>query len=891
MKKNPNLKIFRHGANWLRADFHLHTRADNEFVYTEDVNFFAKAYFEQLEQEEIKIAVITNHNKFDLTEFRELRKWAERKEVYLLPGVEFSIKDGGKGLHILIAFDDPWIYNTEKNNYIQDFITSAFIGQTGYDRPPYQNSNFTFSETCKQLDKFDKDYFIIMAHVDDSSGLFRELNGRGLKDFVEADCFKNRVLAFQKSRTLKNLEMAPPIALVEGSDSAHLGIKGIGKGSLEGEITQRTYLKLSAYNFSALKFALHAHPKRVNKTLPFHKRFWIKNLIINPDTEEVVNLPFNSELNNLIGIRGGGKSSVLEAIRFGLDLPLPEDSERREDRRYKEEIVRRLLGNGGLLRLELADGTGQTVNFIERRIGNHRPEVFDDNLNPIPDKYPSDFLRVSYFGQKDLEYTGQNFNGQFIEEKLLTRQLAPFKNETEQVKKEILSTWRTICNLREDIDTLEDVNSEVKRLKRLQTNFEKYNLKDRLELITLYDAEEDNLSQIKETMKLMSAEFRTQLHSYIEELQQWLRHDPKVEHSLFQERIFPEAQRILEILDAWNEKINTPEEMPENLLSGFISSVNAFNERRLAQQQEFEKLKQQISNPDINVESFRQVERQLRVNLQKQQVLQKKEIEYEKLLQKLDTQLTNIHECWEAEFKVIHHALEKFNATLPTIQITATFLGDKNALNNKVKEWAKGSTLREEHYEQISIKYNSGIQLYRDLENDESQLFNILRGGSLLPKFQEKLLDCEDDLLTWRTPDYFEFLYNNRPLTEYSLGQRATALTAFILAHQDRELFLIDQPEDDLDNQTVASDLINQVLQTKSDTQYIFATHNPNIVVLGDSDQIIECQFSDGHFDLGKIGGIDDNGVQESVINIMEGGKEAIEIRTKFYQITNSWKH
>ena len=128
-------------------------------------------------------------------------------------------------------------------------------------------------------------------------------------------------------------------------------------------------------------------------------------------------------------------------------------------------------------------------------------------------------------------------------------------------------------------------------------------------------------------------------------------------------------------------------------------------------------------------------------------------------------------------------------------------------------------------------------------------------------------------------------------MSEYSLGQRATALTAFILAQQHKDLFLIDQPEDDLDNQTVAQELIKQVVSTKHSTQYIFATHNPNIVVLGDADQVIECQFIDEAFKNNIAAGIDEREVQSAVINIMEGGVEAIKTRTAFYQIVNSWKH
>ena len=113
------MSVFKNGSVWLKADFHLHTRADKEFKYDGDENDFVKIYVDQLKSEEIGIGVITNHNKFDKEEFNTLRKQAAKNYIYLLPGIEFSLKEG---IHILIVFDDEW-YKGHENN-IQDFFSS-----------------------------------------------------------------------------------------------------------------------------------------------------------------------------------------------------------------------------------------------------------------------------------------------------------------------------------------------------------------------------------------------------------------------------------------------------------------------------------------------------------------------------------------------------------------------------------------------------------------------------------------------------------------------------------------------------------------------------------------------------------------------------------------------
>ena len=66
--------MFENGTHWIRADFHLHTRKDKEFKYSGDEDRFISDYIDKLKEEKIGLGVITNHNKFDLGEFKALKK-------------------------------------------------------------------------------------------------------------------------------------------------------------------------------------------------------------------------------------------------------------------------------------------------------------------------------------------------------------------------------------------------------------------------------------------------------------------------------------------------------------------------------------------------------------------------------------------------------------------------------------------------------------------------------------------------------------------------------------------------------------------------------------------------------------------------------------------------
>lgn len=73
--------FFAHGSRWVRADFHLHTRRDKEFKDAGPEQEFAARYMAALKQADIRVGVITNHNKFDRDEFRALRKEAKQEDI------------------------------------------------------------------------------------------------------------------------------------------------------------------------------------------------------------------------------------------------------------------------------------------------------------------------------------------------------------------------------------------------------------------------------------------------------------------------------------------------------------------------------------------------------------------------------------------------------------------------------------------------------------------------------------------------------------------------------------------------------------------------------------------------------------------------------------------
>ncbi|MEQ8656687.1 MAG: AAA family ATPase [Hyphomicrobiales bacterium] len=118
-----------------------------------------------------------------------------------------------------------------------------------------------------------------------------------------------------------------------------------------------------------------------------------------------------------------------------------------------------------------------------------------------------------------------------------------------------------------------------------------------------------------------------------------------------------------------------------------------------------------------------------------------------------------------------------------------------------------------------------------------------------------------------------------------SSGQQATALLRTLL-NQAGPPLIIDQPEDDLDN-PVIQDIVEQIWEAKQRRQLIFASHNANLVVNGDAELVVWCDYRRaGSQSGGKIAGqgaIDIPDVNKAIRRIMEGGNTAFNLRREKY--------
>lgn len=136
-----------------------------------------------------------------------------------------------------------------------------------------------------------------------------------------------------------------------------------------------------------------------------------------------------------------------------------------------------------------------------------------------------------------------------------------------------------------------------------------------------------------------------------------------------------------------------------------------------------------------------------------------------------------------------------------------------------------------------------------------------------------------------------DFQYKGKTVNKLSVGQRGTFYVCLKLATDPfGSPFVFDQPEDDLDNEFIMSQLVPLFRKIKKYRQVIIVTHNANLVVNTDAEQIIiaDNQGESIRYISGSVedGSVKENiGIRADICNILEGGSYAFEKRERKYGI------
>jgi len=874
--ENETKNIFENGATWLRADFHLHTKADKEFSYTANENDFCRLYVEKLKEQNINAGVITNHNKFDKNEFVALRKKAIKEGIGLFAGVELSVNDGANGIHCLLVFDfEKWCINGE--DYINQFLTAAFEGIANRENENTR-CRYNFETVLQKLSDHKnngRDSFIILAHIEQNSGFFNELDGGRIQQLISNDLFRHFVLGFQKVRTYdkvatwKNWFDNKLPAFVEGSDCKTL--QEVGRPHQQNDEEKKTYIKIGDFNFEALEFALTDFNYRVSlNTKPEIKNSYIKSIAFEGGLLEGTKIDFSPELNTIIGIRGSGKSSLLEVLRYVLGISLPINA---ADPDYKNSLVTRSMGSGGKAIVTIVNKQNEEYR-IEKLYGQ-KEDIYKNNLlQPGISIDATGFNSPIYFGQKDLSNKGKDFEGDLIQRLIGTR-LKAVQVKIEQKKREVENIISELKKLQNLNDLKKETEAQIQNSKHQLNFFKEKGVEDKLKQQTLFDSDISKLIQNDSTVRSYLGELASVISNHEYFFQQ------EITGSEINRELFEEAKTIIQELKIEFEKLKTIQKnsiLNQQKLKEVIAKINTKKE---GLKEEFAKIKREINTDTINPDNFLNLNRQIETALLKLKEIEKSEKRRRDLQTNLLERLTELDNLWLEEYNVLNKEVKRINEAESKISIEVEFKGRRDKLTDKMKQVFRGTNIRETAYQEIEANYKDFIQIYRD----GSKLNDILNENQLVD-FKRKFSENLEDMLTFKVENKIVIQYNGKSLDKHSLGQRASALILFLLAQRENDVLIIDQPEDDLDNQTIYDEVIKELKKIKGNMQFIFATHNANIPVLGDSEKVVSCSYDEKKITV-HSGTIDNHQTQRFIVDIMEGGDEAFNRRKNIYSIWN----
>lgn len=862
--------MFENGSEFVRFDCHLHTQKDKEFSYNGDQEWYISNYTEALKNAGIGVGVISNHNKFDFDEYKQIKKAARKKDIFILPGVELSVKEGAGAVHTLIVFNpDEWLTNGE--DHISEAISALFLG---IENPGNANTHCGKDLiTCiRELNHLNRDYFIIFAHVEQQSGLWKECRGAIITTIAKLPEFRERVLAFQKVRTYETAKkvrewMQYDVASVEGSDPK--SIESIGKGDKE------CYIKIGEMSYDAVKYALRDFANRIFSKKRSISHGYIKEVrFVGGKLDGQVFSP-SAELNTLIGIRGSGKSSVLEVIRYGLDI-----EPAKPDYDYKRDLVKSVLSSGGQVEIDIVDRHNH--NYTIKRILEERPTIIDETGKVLSIPVKTIINNPLYFGQKDLALTRHGY-----ELELLNRIVGTgVQDASEDIGRIIKQLSLSIGKYQEIQDIPSRIADLSARNEELLHKLKIYKEKGVDEKLRKQTACNEDLVKVNATYNSAKMVFESIKESFSKESVEELSFNAY--ESEFNEDILAEVRAILaHFLGRINDISETLNALQQYLQQ--LSETKKKLEQRIdSLKDEFAQIKREINDDSIDIDSYISYQRQLAFNNEEMKRLTAMLKDKELLQSSIKSLLDKRNTALRKEFLAYKDCISSINKAQSELSISIDFKGNHDEFKSRLKGAFKGSGLGEVKYDQLVVEFQDFPAIIEDYYLEDGKRLKSICTGNSFVKIAERIEESYAEYLGISTPNAISIMYHGKDLSRHSLGQRASALILFILTQNDSDLIIIDQPEDDLDNQVIYKELVQTIKREKSKMQFVFATHNANIPVLGDAERVVKIEY-DADKDRFQLfqGTIDTGDTHKSIVDIMEGGEEAFKRRNDIY---TSWQ-
>jgi hypothetical protein len=890
------------GANFHLADLHIHTPEDKQFQCPKDLdpstnkgeNQIAQGYIQAAKNKNVTILAITEHN--DVKWVDPTRKAAQGTEITVFPGIELSADSGAGGIHIIAIFEP----NTE-TTFLDDLITQLGLplGQRFHSDGSPRLCNKTLSDLVDFITI--NGGLCIAAHVLRDKGILKSESMTGeprVKAWqnskllaAEIPCPRQGLSGFPKQvfENSHNLYRRPlPIAAIYSSDAR----------SFEEIGSHATWIKLSSKTLEGLKQAFLDWESRIRHPTELPPERYSKIIAIRWDEGFLggTSVRLNDNLNCFVGGKGTGKSTAIETLRHAFDLK-PRTPE--VIRQY-EGLLKETFKAGSKVSVLIECHDPQPTRYIIERISPYPPIVKRENGEGTQGLSPCDLLCPEFYGQKEIYEIAQKKE---LHLTLLDRFLGDRAESAIQQERDLL---RQLADNQKDLLRLSkrvaEAGDQVGRLPKFldyQSRFKAAGVQVKLQEQQTFVKEEKALQEAERRV----IKFEEVLKSIATEVNldtAFLTGD-RVK-GLPNPELVGRAKSILETLrKKWEETyrvlLNASLEARRGL-GRDRGVLSEWEEKFKIRKEDFDKVIQELQReyPDLDTRNYLEIERQIAVLQPMKEEIERYQKQVEELKKQRAVLLQRLIESRRQQFSVRDQVARDLSIRLSGImRINVSFEGEREALVDKLLEYRTGAR-REALRAMVSADDFTVLKFCQALRAGQDALQRDLgiTGGTAESLYKGTPSEDIYELETFRIPDSTMIELNigtpdredYRPIERLSVGQRSTAILLLILLESKAPL-IIDQPEDDLDNQFIYEDIVAKLRQEKERRQFLVATHNANIPVLGDAELILvmkaETQNGGLRGNVERSGSIDDPDLREAVELVLEGGKQAFELRKLKY--------
>ncbi|MDP2857304.1 MAG: AAA family ATPase [Bacillota bacterium] len=855
-----------------------------------DASGHAKAIVDKAAELGISVLAVTDHN--NVSGVPAFRDAAGERGIYVFPGFELS---SSEGVHVLCIYPQD----------TDDGRLERFLGEFGIRNttPSSDLANRNFVEILPRVRE--QGGVAVAAHVTSDGGLLEVISGKpAIQSWQSEDLLAIQIPGLvedlpQGTRQIvenKNADYRRTHAADDRLAVAVVNAKDIVKPEDLDDRSATCWIKMSEVTIEGLRQAfldpgsrIRLNPKEGKLEPEEHAELvalaWEGGFL------DGAKINFNPNLNVLVGGRGTGKSTVVESIRSVLALDAVGD----EARKAHEGIVRNVLKSGTKISLLVRAHRPAVREYrIERTIPN--PPLVRDDQGEVSNLSPQDVLpHVEVYGQHEISELTKS-------REKLTRLLDRFAERDESfprrktdLRRDMEKNRRSLLDTRAELRQIEERLAALPRLEETLERFREAGLEERLREQSLLVREERVLASIPERL----APFRECLEGLKQEIpidRVFL--SATALDDLPGKEILARANEVFAQLDRDLERIAKELEQALQRADQGVAAVRAeWETRKKDVQAAYEKILRELQKSRVDGEEFIRLRRQieeLRPLRERMSLVRRVEKEHADRRRAL---LAEWEDFKAEEFRRLDRAAKKVNQKLrDKVQVEVTAAGDREPLFRTLRE--VGGRLSEAI---DSLAHVQALSLPQFVEACRMGTAALNKAFGITPAQAERLAKAEPEVLMrieeLDLPTTTSIRLNTAPageppswqaLDDLSTGQKATAVLLLLLLESDAPL-IVDQPEDDLDNRFITEGVVPRMREEKQRRQFIFSTHNANIPVLGDAELIVGLSASGeaerGHARMAPehMGSIDSKPVRELVEEILEGGKEAFEMRRRKY--------